>query len=129
MKPALLFVALLSLVVAGCSGPQGEQGKAGPQGEQGKAGPPGPQGVAGTTGPAGPKGDSGPPGPMGPPGPKGDTGQAGPLGNTAFRVVTGTGPLVCNANEVLISIVCSSGSPDGPQCPAPSTATGLCVHK
>jgi len=126
MKTASLSVVLLSLIVAGCSGPQGEQGKAGPQGEQGKAGPPGPQGVAG---PAGSKGEAGPAGPMGPPGPKGDAGPAGPAGNAAFRVVTGTGPLVCGTNEVLISVVCSAGAPDGPQCPAPNVGTGLCVHK
>jgi hypothetical protein len=120
MRTVLLSVVLLSLVVGGCSGPQGEQGKAGSSG---------PQGVAGPAGPAGSKGDAGPPGPVGPPGPKGDAGPGGPAGNAAFHAVTGTGPLVCGANEVLVSIVCSAGAPDGPQCPAPNTGTGLCVPK
>lgn len=120
MRTACISVALLSLLLFGCSGPEGKQGQ---------AGPPGPRGVAGPVGPAGAKGDAGPPGPMGAPGPKGDEGSAGPPGNAAFRVVTGSGPLVCNENEALVSIVCSAGAPDGAQCPAPSTAMGLCVRK
>jgi hypothetical protein len=117
MRIGFISVALLGVLVAGCSGPQG------PQGEQGKAGAEGPQGVAGA---AGPKGDSGSPGPMGLPGPKGD---AGPPGSTAFRIVTGAGTLACDANEALVSIVCATGAPNGAQCSDQSTATGLCVRK
>jgi hypothetical protein len=120
MRITFLSATLLSLLLVDCSGPQGQQGK---------AGPPGPQGVAGPAGAGGPKGDRGPPGPMGPSGPKGDAGPAGAPGNTTFRIVTASGPLACNVNEVLVSIICSSGTPYGNQCPAQTTATGLCVRK
>jgi hypothetical protein len=30
---------------------------------------------------------------------------------------------------VLVSVVCSAGAPEGPGCPAGSTATGLCMRK
>lgn len=112
-----LAVAMLSLVLASCSGPQGPQGQAGPQGQQGAAGPPGPTGPAG---PAGPKGD---PGPEGPPGPAGAS-------SPAFRVVTGEQKTVtCGDDEVLVSVVCSAGAPDGPSCAAGTTMTGLCMKK
>ena len=52
MKAMCLAVAMLSVVLASCSGPQGPQGQAGPQGQQGAAGPPGPTGSAGPAGPA-----------------------------------------------------------------------------
>ena len=114
MKAMCLAVAVLSLVLASCSGPQGPQGQAGPQGQQGAAGPPGPTGPAG---PAGPKGPEGPPGPAGASGP-------------AFHVVTGELKTVaCGDNEVLVSIVCSAGAPDGPSCAAGTTMTGLCMKK
>jgi hypothetical protein len=117
MKAMCLAVAMLSLVLASCSGPQGPQGQAGPQGQQGASGPPGPTGPAG---PAGPKGDAGPAGPPG------QAGASGP----AFRVVTGEQKTVaCGDDEVLVSVVCSAGSPDGPSCPAGTTMTGLCMKK
>ena len=120
MKAICLGVALLSLVLASCSGPQGPQGQAGPQGQQGAAGPPGPTGSAGPAGPAGPKGD---PGPAGPPGPASASGPG-------FRVVTGGQKTVtCGDDEVLVSVVCSAGAPDGPSCPAGTTITGLCMKK
>lgn len=105
MRIAFVAAMLLGLVLVDCSGPQGPQGK---------AGPPGPQGVAGSAGVPGPKGDAGP---------------AGAPGNTTFRIVTAAGPVACDANEVLVSIICSSGTPYGNQCPAQTTATGLCVRK
>ena len=117
MKAMCLAVGMLSLVLASCSGPQGPQGQAGPQGQQGAAGPPGPTGPAGA---AGPKGE---PGPEGPPGPAGASGPS-------FRVVTGEQKTVtCGDNEVLVSVVCSAGAPEGPTCAAGTTMTGLCMKK
>ena len=111
MRVALETVVLASLLLAACSGPQGSQGPAGPPGESGVAGP---------AGPMGPKGDQGPPGPMGPP---------GPAGTAGFRSVSGEKMVACNENEVLVSVVCSAGAPDGPGCPAATTTTGLCMRK
>jgi hypothetical protein len=120
MRAALLTVALLSLLLAGCEGRQGAQGQAGAEGQQGPAGP---------AGLAGPKGDLGPAGPRGDPGPQGEAGPPGPAGIAGLRVVTGDKTVACGDNEVLVSVVCSSGAPDGPGCPAPSTTTGLCMRK
>ena len=114
MKVALISVMLASLLVVGCSGPQGPQGQAGPQGEKGAAGP---------------KGDPGPPGPPGAPGSTGPMGALGSSGSAGFRIVTGTKSVACNADEVLVSIVCSRGAPNGNRCPASTTTTGLCMHK
>jgi len=115
MKSTLASIVSLSLLLAACSGPQGPQGQAGP------------------AGPAGPKGEAGSPGPAGPPGPQGPQGAAGPAGSAGssqFRVVTSSsGPLACSDNETLVSVVCSSGAPDGATCSAGSTATGLCSPK
>ena len=143
---SLLAITTL-LAVAGCGqptpgpqgppGPQGMQGSAGPagpKGDPGPAGPPGPKGDAGPAGPAGPKGDAGPAGPpgakgdAGPPGPPGPKGDAGPA--PALRVVTGTGSVQCADNEVLVSLVCASGTTDGSKCSIPDSAvTGLCMRK
>lgn len=118
-----LAVTMLSLVLASCSGPQGPQGQAGPQGQQGAAGPPGPTGPAGPAGPAGQAGPKGDPGPEGPPGPAGAS-------SPAFRVVTSEQKTVtCGDDEVLVSVVCSAGAPDGPSCAAGTTTTGLCMKK
>jgi collagen triple helix repeat protein len=117
MRIALGTIALATVLLVGCSGPQGPQGQAGPPGEKGEAGP---------AGPAGPKGDAGP---AGPPGEKGEAGPAGNAGSAGLRVVSGDKSVSCNDDEVLVSLVCSAGAPDGPQCPAASTATGLCAHK
>jgi Collagen triple helix repeat (20 copies) len=111
MRMALGTIALATSLLVGCSGPQGPQGQAGLPGEKGAAGP---------AGPMGPKGDQGPPGPMGPPGPAGITG---------FRIVSGEKTVGCNEDEVLVSVVCSAGAPDGAECPAASTTTGLCMRK
>jgi hypothetical protein len=78
-----------------------------------KPGPPGPQGEVGPPGPPGPKGDVGP------------QGSAGP----AMRVVVGEKNVPCGDDETLVSIVCSSGAPNGATCPSASATTGLCVHK
>lgn len=123
MKVASLSVALLTLVVVGCSSPQGPQGQAGPQGEKGNAGPAGPagpKGDPGLPGPPGAKGDAGAPGPMGPP---------GAAGGTGLRIVQGTKTITCNADEVLVSVVCSRGAPNGARCPAATTTTGLCMRR
>jgi Collagen triple helix repeat (20 copies) len=111
MRIAFGTMALATILLAACSGPQGPQGQAGAPGEKGAAGP---------AGPMGPKGDQGPPGPMGPPGPAGITG---------FRIVSGEKTVSCNEDEVLVSVVCSAGAPDGAACPAASTTTGLCMRK
>lgn len=117
MRAALLTVALLSLLLAGCEGRQGAPGQAGAQGQQGPAGP------------AGPKGDPGPAGPKGDPGPKGEAGPPGSAGTAGFRIVTGDKTVTCSDNEVLVSVVCSTGVPDGLGCPSASTMTGLCMRK
>jgi hypothetical protein len=111
MRIAFGAIALATCLLAACSGPQGPQGQAGAPGEKGDAGPAGPMGQ---------KGDQGPPGPMGPPGPAGITG---------FRIVSGQKTVGCNEDEVLVSVVCSAGAPDGAECPAASTTTGLCMRK
>jgi hypothetical protein len=111
MRIALGTMALAIFLLSACSGPQGPQGQAGAPGEKGDAGP---------TGPMGPKGDQGPPGSMGPPGPAGITG---------FRIVSGEKTVSCNEGEMLVSVVCSAGAPDGAECPAASTTTGLCMRK
>ncbi len=117
MRAAPLSIALLGLLLAACSGPQGPQGQAGAPGEKGLAGPAGP---AGPMGPLGAKGD---------PGPQGQAGPPGPAGSAGFRVVTGEKTVACGANEMLVSVVCSAGAPDGAGCPTATTTTGLCMLK
>ena len=149
MRAGVLTIALLSLVLVGCEqkpGAPGPQGQAGAAGPQGPAGPPGPVGAAGA---AGPKGDVGPEGPAGSPGPKGEAGAQGPAGPAgppgppgapapkgeagtaapALRVVTGEKTVACGEDETLISVVCSSGAPDGTGCPSATQTTGVCMHK
>ena len=116
MRAVLLTVALLSVVLAGC-----EQ-KPGSPGPQGQAGAPGAQGPVG---PAGAQGDPGPQGPVGPPGPQGAQGPAG----RGLRVVVGEKTVSCGEDETLVSVVCSAGAPEGPECPSATTTTGLCVRK
>ena len=103
----------------GLAGPPGTKGDVGPEGS---AGSPGPKGEAGAQGPAGP---AGPPGPSGALGPKGEAGTAAP----ALRVVTGEKTVACGEDETLISVVCSSGAPDGTGCPSATQTTGVCMHK
>ena len=116
MRAVLLTVALLSVVLAGC-----EQ-KPGSPGPQGQAGAPGAQGPVG---PAGAQGDPGPQGPVGPPGPQGAQGPA----SRGLRVVVGEKTVYCGEDETLVSVVCSIGAPEGPECPSATTTTGLCVRK
>jgi hypothetical protein len=126
MRAAVLtVVALLSLLVVGCEqkpGPAGPQGQAGAAGPVGPAGPPGPKGETGPQGPAGPAGPSGPPGA---PAPKGEASIAAP----ALRIVTGEKTVACGEDEMLISVLCSSGAPDGVGCPSATETTGVCMHK
>ncbi len=49
--------------------------------------------------------------------------------NTQLRIVSGEKTVSCNADEVLVSVVCSEGVPNGAGCSAGSTATGVCMHK
>jgi hypothetical protein len=102
MRLAVGAMALATFVLVACSGPQGPQGQ---KGDQGPAGP------------AGPKGDQGPPGP------------AGSAGSAGLRIVSGERTVSCNDDEVLVSVVCSAGAPDGAGCSAGSTTTGLCMRK
>ncbi|MDD5338061.1 MAG: hypothetical protein PHG35_01420 [Dehalococcoidales bacterium] len=87
----ILAVLLISLMIAGCTGPQGQQGLQGPTGPTGAQGPAGPQGEQGPQGPAGPQGEQGPQGPAG-------------VGYTADIVV-------CNMNAVTYEYysICSCG--------------------
>jgi hypothetical protein len=123
MRIAFGAIVLATCLLAACSGPQGPQGQAGAPGQKGDAGPAGPMGPKGdqgTPGPIGQKGDQGPSGPVGPPGPPGVTG---------LRIVSGEKTVSCNEDEVLVSVVCSVGAPDGAECPGASTTTGLCMRK
>jgi collagen triple helix repeat protein len=130
MKITLATVVSLGLLMAACSGPQGQQGQAGPPGPAGQKGEAGPAGPAGQKGEAGPAGPAGPQGPQGVQGSQGQAGPAGPAGSSPLRVVTSSsGPITCNDNEVLVSLVCSLGAPDGAACAAGSVATGLCSRK
>lgn len=132
MRVALVSIALLGVMLVGCSGPQGPQGQAGQKGQEGGAGVAGPAGAKGDTGPQGSMGPAGPQGPKGDSGPQGVIGPAGPAGPAAMaglRVVTGAKSVACNQDEVLVSIVCSAGTADGTSCPSASTATGLCMRK
>jgi hypothetical protein len=45
-----------------------------------------------------------------------------------LRIVSGEKTVSCNADEVLVSVICSEGAPDGVGCSAGSP-TGLCRHK
>ena len=48
--------------------------------------------------------------------------------NKQLRIVSGEKTVSCNADEVLVSVICSEGAPDGAGCSAGSP-TGLCMHK
>ena len=48
--------------------------------------------------------------------------------NKQSRIVSGEKTVSCNADEVLVSVICSEGFPDGAGCSAGSP-TGLCTHK
>ena len=109
----------------GEAGPPGPQGALGPQGPQGEAGGQGPAGPAGSRGEAGLQGPAGPSGPVGSPGPKGDAGAPPPI-----RVVTGTDTVACADNELLVSLVCATGTADGTKCTTlGAAATALCMRK
>jgi hypothetical protein len=108
MKVAVVTMALSTFLLVACSGPQGPQGQAGPAGEKGEKG---------DQGPPGPKGDQGLPGP------------AGFAGSAGLRIVSGEGTVSCNDDEVLVSVVCSAGAPDGARSSAGNTTTGLCMRK
>jgi hypothetical protein len=122
MRSSFSVLAIaMAFALGACGDPK--PGPQGPSGPQGTAGPPGPQGPAGPQG-VGEKGESGPPGPAGPPGPPGPRGEAaGP----PVRVVSGTDAILCEPNEVLVSLVCVNGAPDGAKCAG--AATGLCARK
>ena len=62
--------------------------------------------------------------------PWGDARSAPPAAgkNKQSRIVSGEKTVSCNADEVLVSVICSEGSPDGAGCSAGSP-TGLCRHK
>ena len=61
--------------------------------------------------------------------PWGDARSAPPAGkNKQSRIVSGEKTVSCNADEVLVRVICSEGVPDGAGCSAGSP-TGLCMHK
>src|SRR5262249_15859931 len=64
------------------------------------------------------------------PHPWGDARSAPPAAgkNKQSRIVSGEKTVSCNADEVLVSVICSEGSPVGAGCSAGSP-TGLCMHK
>ena len=99
MKIAVGVMALASFLLVACSGPQGPQGQAGPPGEKGA------------------KGDQGP------------TGPTGSAGSAGLRIVSGVKTVNCSDDEVLVSLLCSAGVPDGAGCSAGVTATGLCMRR
>jgi hypothetical protein len=154
MKKIVVLAIIIgaSVTLAGCgrdpgpAGPKGEtgaQGPAGPQGAQGVQGVPGAQGQTGAQGPQGPQGAPGDPGPkgdkgdvgaIGPAGPAGAIGPAGPAGpagaagaaSNRVRSVKIDGPVVCEANETLVSVFCPAGGAlEGAKCATPPTI-GLC---
>ena len=127
----------LALSLAACGrdpGPKGDpgaQGPAGPQGAQGIQGVAGQQGQAGAQGPQGPQGapgEKGAPGAAGDKGEKGDKGDRGEAALAGLRVVQGDISVACEANETLVSILCTSGAADGAKCPT-APAVGLCLKK
>jgi hypothetical protein len=93
-----IMLALLGVAVAfaGCSGAQGAEGSQDPKRDKG--------------GPA----------------PKAEKGDASQATVGIFRVVTGNPSVSCASNEILVSLVCSAGAPDGSKCP--SQAVGLCMR-
>jgi len=62
--------------------------------------------------------------------PWGDARSAPPVAgkDKQLRIVSGEKTVSCNADEVLVRVICSEGSPDGAGCSAGSP-TGLCMHK
>ena len=62
--------------------------------------------------------------------PWGDARSAPPAAgkNKQSRIVSGEKTVSCNADEVLVRVICSEGVPDGAGCSAGSP-TGLCTHK
>ena len=61
--------------------------------------------------------------------PWGDARSAPPAAGTEqLRIVSGEKTVSCNADEVLVSVICSEGSPVGAGCSAGSP-TGVCRHK
>jgi hypothetical protein len=93
--------ALVCLLLAGCDR---------------EPAPAGPKGATGAQGPAGPAGQAGPQGPAAPPVP-------------GLRMVTGVGTVSCGDGEVLVSLMCAAGAPNGSKCGARVAATGLCMRK
>ena len=62
--------------------------------------------------------------------PWGDARSAPPAAgkNKQSRILSGEKTVNCNADEVLVRVICSEGIPDGAGCSAGSP-TGLCTHK
>lgn len=60
-------------------------------------------------------------------GPKDEKGDPGSSTAPIFRIVTGKAGVSCANNEILVSLVCAVGAPDGSKCR--SDAVGLCARK
>jgi hypothetical protein len=92
-SPFIAACLVLSLALAGCSGPKGDKGD---------KGDPGPVGAAGS------------PGPPGPPGSPGKEGKDGVSPPAQFRVVRSVADgamskaAMCDVNEVIVSAMCVS---------------------
>ena len=131
MKAMSLLLVGLTLTLAACGrdpGPKGDPGAQGPAGPQGAQGIQGVAGVQGQTGAQGPQGAQGAPGDKGDKGEKGERGERGDVAGL-LRLVQGDGPATCEANEVLVSVVCpAGGAADGMKCAAAPTV-GLCMRK
>jgi hypothetical protein len=92
----IVWILLLPLALAGCTGPKGDKGDKGDKGEKGDAGLAGPAGLQG---------------PQGVPGKNGENGLTPP---PQFRVVRSSAsgvvsePASCGADEVMVSATCIS---------------------
>jgi Domain of unknown function (DUF4214) len=54
-------------------------------------------------------------------------GPKGEKGDSTFRLVTGNPSVSCFYNEILVSVACVKGAPDGSKCP--SDAVGTCENR
>ena len=103
----VLLLAIVSMLLAACSGsdgPAGATGAAGAAGAAGEAGPQGPAGSAGSSGSAGSAGSAGAPGPPGPAG-SGSTAGITVVGSTVYGTGWGSG------ESVDVDAVSDDGSP------------------
>src|ERR1035437_3338467 len=100
-----IFIVGVALSLAACGRDPGPKGEPGPQG------PAGPQGAQGVPGAQGPQGS------QGAPGEKGDKGDKGDAATVKLGAVQSDGSVICEPDEMLVSVFCpSGGAPDGAKC-------------